>query len=366
MRPSWLYAAGAAVGMAIVGSSFAVLDTLRDYPQAGGQALRYALGAAILIATARGVRPPLVPSRRLALRKGSRDRKCAETAQGGSDPPWLRWPVGRQWVRLALLAASGLAAFNLLVMAAEESMDPGSVGVIVATVPVLLALAGPLQDGRRPERRVVGAAVVVAAGAAAVQGLGGEVTAAGLAAALGALACEAAFSLLAAPLLAPLGPVTVSAWAAVLAVPMLLATGLVLDGPGGLLRVPTAGEALGLAWLAVAVTAIAFVLWYSSVQALGVERTGLLTGVLPVSALVVAALLGTADLTPGRLAGAVLVGAGIAAGLLQRSWKFRPRVTSVSGSWTGPSVASSPGSPPWRCSSPSRRACRASASWRCT
>jgi drug/metabolite transporter (DMT)-like permease len=286
MRPTWLYAAGAAVGMAIVGSSFAVLDTLRDYPQAGGQAARYAVGAVLLLAI------------------------------GGRRLPRL---TARQVGRLALLAASGLAAFNLLVMAAESSMDPGSVGVIVATVPVLLALAGPLQDGRRPERRVVGAAVVVAAGAAVVQGLGGEVTAAGLAAALGALACEAAFSLLAAPLLAPLGAVAVSAWAAILAVPMLLATGLALDGPSKLMRVPTAEEALGLAWLAVGVTAIAFVLWYSAVQALGVERTGLLTGVLPVSALVVAALLGTADLTAGRLAGAVLVGAGIAAGLLARA-----------------------------------------------
>jgi drug/metabolite transporter (DMT)-like permease len=276
--------------MAIVGSSFAVLDTIRDYPQAGGQALRYAVGAMLLLAI------------------------------GGRRLPTIS---ARQAGRLILLAATGLAAFNLLVMAAEESMDPGSVGVIVATVPVLLALAGPLQDGRRPERRVVGAAVVVAAGAAAVQGIGGEVTATGLAAALGALACEAAFSLLAAPLLAPLGAVAVSAWAALLAVPMLLATGLVLDGPGSLLRVPTAEEALGLAWLAVAVTAIAFVLWYSAVQALGVERTGLLTGVLPVSALVVAALLGSAELTPGRLAGAVLVGAGIAAGLLSRTGSFR-------------------------------------------
>ena len=268
MRPSWLYAAGAAVGMAIVGSSFAVLDTLRDYPQAGGQAARYAVGAALLFA--------------LGATKGARPPYSAVDVRG---PGPLTRPGFRQIGRLALLAASGLAAFNLLVMAAEESMDPGSVGVIVATVPVLLALAGPLQDGRRPELRVVGAAVVVAAGAAVVQGLGGELTAAGLAAALGALACEAAFSLLAAPLLAPLGPVAVSAWAALLAVPMLLATGLALDGPDGLLRVPTAGEALGLAWLAVGVTAIAFVLWYSAVQALGVERAGLLTGVLPVSAL---------------------------------------------------------------------------------
>jgi drug/metabolite transporter (DMT)-like permease len=282
---TWLGVAGAAAAMAIVGSSFAVLDTLRGYPASGGQAVRYALAAALLF---------LLAGRRLIP------------------------PTRAQLWRLGLLAATGLAAFNLLILAAEASMDPGSVGVIVAAVPVLLALAGPLQAGRRPERRVVGAAVLVAAGAAVVQGLGGDVTAAGLAAALGALGCEAAFSLLAAPLLRPLGPVAVSAWSTILVVPMLLASGLVIDGPGDLLRVPTVEEALGLAWLAVAVTMVAFVLWYSAVEALGVERTGLLSGVLPVSALLVAALLGRADLTAGRLAGAVLVGAGIAAGFLAR------------------------------------------------
>jgi len=281
--PVWLYAAGAALGMASVGSSFAVLDTLRDYPQSGGQAVRYAAGAVILVVLAGGRLPR---------------------------------PTARQATRLALLAATGLAAFNLLVLAAEASMDPGSVGVIVAAVPVLLALAGPLQEGRRVEPRVLAAAAVVAAGAAAVQGLGGDVTAGGLAAALGALACEAAFSLLAAPLLAPLGPVVVSAWAAILAVPMLVVAGLAIDGPGDALRVPTVQEALGLAWLVIAVTVAAFILWYSAVRALGVERTGLLTGVLPVSALVVAAILGRADLTAGRLAGALLVGGGIAAGLV--------------------------------------------------
>jgi hypothetical protein len=51
---------------------------------------------------------------------------------------------------------------------------------------------------------------------------------------------------------------------------------------------------------------------------------------------VVAALLGTADLTAGRLAGALLVGAGIAAGLIAR-----PAAAGVSAPWTGSSVASS-------------------------
>jgi drug/metabolite transporter (DMT)-like permease len=282
-RRTWLAVAGAAGAMAIVGSSFAVLDTLRSYPGSGGQAVRYAIAAALLFFLAR---------RR------------------------LQRPTARQLARLALLAATGLAAFNLLILAAEESMDPGSVGVIVGSVPVLLALAGPMQAGRRVQPRVLGAAVIVAAGAAAVQGLSGDVSAGGLAAAFGALACEAAFSLLAAPLLRPLGTVAVSAWAAILAVPLLLVSGFAIDGPAGFLELPTRDEALALAWLTIAVTAVAFVLWYSAIQTLGVERTGLLSGVLPVSAMLVAALLGRESLTAGRLGGALAVGAGIAVGLV--------------------------------------------------
>jgi len=137
-------ALAACAGMAAVGSSFAVLNGLRDYPAAGGQALRYAAGAMLLAAFARG-------------RIGR--------------------PTARELVRLALLAATGLAAFNVLVLAAEGSMDPGSVGVVVATVPVLLALAGPLQAGRRPQARLVAAGAIVAVGAATVQGLGGDVSA---------------------------------------------------------------------------------------------------------------------------------------------------------------------------------------------
>jgi drug/metabolite transporter (DMT)-like permease len=270
-------ALAACAGMAAVGSSFAVLDGLRDYPAAGGQALRYALGAVLLTALARG-------------RIGR--------------------PTRAQLVRLALLAATGLAAFNVLVLSAEDSMDPGSVGVVVATVPVLLALAGPLQAGRRPQARLVAAGAFVAVGAATVQGLGGDVTLAGLAAALGALACEAAFSLLAAPLLQTLGPVGVSAWAAALAAPMLA---LLAIGTGGL-PTPTTAEAASLAWLAIVISG-AFVLWYSAIRALGVERTGLFAGVLPVAALFCAAALGDSALTAGRVAGVLAVAAGIAAGL---------------------------------------------------
>jgi drug/metabolite transporter (DMT)-like permease len=285
-RPQLAATVAAVTTMAVLGSSFAVLEELHGYPASGGQALRYAAAAGILAL--------LVPRR-------------------------IRRPTRRQLVQLTLLAASGLAAFNLLVLAAERSMDPASVGVIVAAAPVLLALAGPLQAGRAPQTRVVAAASVVAAGAVVVQGAGGEMTAAGVLAALGALACEAAFSLLAAPLLAPLGPVAVTAWSSALAVPLLLAAGLVFDGPAAMLPTPTAGEALALAWLALAVTPFGFVLWFTAVASLGVDRAGLFLGMLPVFVLLAAAVLGESALTPARAAGALAVGAGISLGLLASS-----------------------------------------------
>jgi drug/metabolite transporter (DMT)-like permease len=266
-----------------VGSSLAVLETIADYPAAGGQALRYALAAALLALV-------------LRRRRGPR-------------------PTARQLGRLALLSATGLAGFNLLVIAAERSMDPASVGVVVATVPIVLAIAAPLQERRRVRLRVLLAAAIVALGAAAVQGVGGDVTLAGLAAAIGALLGEAAFSLVAAPLLPSLGALGVSAWCTALAVPQLLLYGLVVDGPGGALRMPDVDEALVLLYLGAVVTAGCFVLWYTGVRLLGVERAGLLTGAMPAGALLTGALLGHAALSPGRLAGVCAVAAGLAVGM---------------------------------------------------
>ena len=266
-----------------VGSSLALLETIDDYPAAGGQAVRYGLAAVLLALVLRGRRVPR--------------------------------PTGRQLGRLALLAASGLAGFNLLVIAAERSMDPASVGVVVATVPIVLVIAAPLQERRRVRPRVLLAAAVVALGAAAVQGVGGDVTAAGLAAALGALLGEAAFSLVAAPLLPLLGALGVSAWCTALAVPQLLLYGIVADGAGGVLRAPALDEALVLVYLGAVVTAGCFVLWYTGVRLLGVERAGLLTGAMPAGALLTGAVLGSSALSPGRLAGVLAVAGGIAVGM---------------------------------------------------
>lgn len=273
-------ALAATAALAAVGSLVAASDVVEGYPLAAGQALRYSLAAVLLVAIARGRLPRL--SRREAL-------------------------------GLAALAATGLVLFNTFVIEGVRETDPATVGVIVGCVPIVLAVAGPLLERRPIRRRVVTAAAVVAAGAAGVQWADGGITLAGLLLALGALACEAGFSLLAVPYLARLGPLAVSAYACLLAVPMLVAWALVDDG--GRLVAPTAEEMAALAYLGLVVTAGGFVCWYTAVGLLGVERAGLFAGVLPVSALVCSALVGVAAVTTGRVAAVIVVALGITVGV---------------------------------------------------
>jgi drug/metabolite transporter (DMT)-like permease len=183
-------------------------------------------------------------------------------------------------------------------------------------VPVVLAFAGPLLAKRPLSGRVIVAAVVVAAGAAGVQWAGGGITAAGLMLALGALGCEAAFSLLAVPHLARLGPLAVSTYACLFAVPLLAVWSLFADGAS--LPLPDAEQATALAYMALGVTTFGFLAWYSAVGLLGVERAGLFAGVLPVSALVFSAILGVAEITPGRLAAVAVVALGVTLGVRGR------------------------------------------------
>ena len=68
-----------------------------------------------------------------------------------------------------------------------------------------------------------------------------------------------------------------------LATVMFAVLGMAREGPAAVTRL-TRPDWLAVGYLAVAVTAAAFVLWYSSVRRLGASRAGLLTGVAPVAA----------------------------------------------------------------------------------
>ncbi|MEU6807601.1 EamA family transporter [Streptomyces sp. NPDC046831] len=271
------------VGMALVGSSVSVSHALVDAPLFTAQAVRYAAATAILLLLAR----------------------LADTRP-------VR-PRGREWLWLAGLAVTGLVLFNVAVVRGAAHAEPAVIAVAVASVPVILGVLGPLLERRAPSRQVLLAAPVVVAGAVLVQGTG-RTDAAGVAWAALALGCEAAFTLLAVPVLGRHTPWGVSVHASWLGAVLLAVLGVTCEGP------TAAGELTGAQWaavgyLALLVTAVAFVLWYSTVRTVGAGRAGLLAGIAPLAAAAVGTATGTG--VPGSsvwLGIAVVIG-GLIGGL---------------------------------------------------
>lgn len=280
-----LPALAGAAGMVFVGGSVAVSGALADAPMLTVQAARYAVACLLLILFVR------LTGRRLVR------------------------PRGTDWLWLLGVVLTGMLLFNVALVLGSRHAEPAVLGVAVACVPVLLAVAGPLLEGHGPAPRLVAAAVVVTGGAALVQGFG-RTDLIGLFWALLTFACEAGFTLLAVPVLGRHGAFGVSVHACWLAAVVFAAAGLWWEGPAALARLGP-DDVLAGAYLAVAVTAVAFVLWYSCVERIGSARAGLLTGVAPIAAAVAGVTLGGP--VPGAMVwlGVAVVAGGLALG-------FRP------------------------------------------
>lgn len=271
------------VGMVLVGSSVTVSRSLAGAPLFTAQAVRYTAAALILVLLARAAGVP------------------------------LQRPRGREWLWLAGVAATGLVLFNVAVVRGVAHAEPAVIAVAVACAPVLLGAVGPLLERSRPSRRVLLAAPVVVAGAVLVEG-SGRTDAAGVGWAALALACEAGFTLLAVPVLGRHGAWGVSVHAVWMGAVMLAGLAVFTEPPSAVTELGAAQWA-AVGYLAVLVTAVAFLLWYRTVAAVGSGRAGLLTGVAPLAAA------GAGALTGGGVPGApvwlglAVVIAGLAAGL---------------------------------------------------
>ena len=280
----------AAGAVLLIGGSVAASSLLGGYPVLGGQAIRY-LGAGLLLAAWARLRRTPLPR-----------------------------PAGREWAWLAGLAVIGLAGCSVLLIEATRVADPASVGVIIGTAPLVIVIAAAVAVRQRPTGRVLLAAAVVAAGAALAQ-LGGTTglswSGTGLLLSVGALGGAAGSSLLAAPVLPRLGAFAVTIYACGLAGVLLLAAAVVARLAGGppILRPPTATQLAALAYLAVAVTAVVFIAWFAAMKRLGVDRTGLFNGLIPVASLAAVALVGAGTITRLQFLAALTVLVGVIVGL---------------------------------------------------
>ncbi len=280
---SWRAGVSGALGMVFVGGSVAVSGVLADAPLFTAQALRYALACALLVGWAR------------------------LTGRG------LRRPRGAEWLWLGGVAVSGLVVFNVALVYGSRHAEPAALAVAVACVPLALAVVGPVQEGRGPQARVLAAAGVVSAGAAVVEGFG-HADAVGMLWALTVFVCEAGFTLLAVPVLGTHGPVGVSVHTTWIAAVMFGVVALVTEGNSAA-TIFDAGDLLAIAYLAVGVTAVAFILWYSCVHELGAARAGLLTGIAPIAAAAIGAAITGAHPGPAVWSGVTLIAVGLAIGM---------------------------------------------------
>ncbi|MFD3688169.1 EamA family transporter [Nocardiopsis sp. NPDC058631] len=267
-------------GMALLGSSVAVIGATSGLPAFGLQGARYAVAAVAVVVLAR------LLGRRLVFPRGLD----------------VLWVVGG--------ALSGLVGFNIAVVIGTAHAEPAVLGAAVACIPIVLSVAGPLTRGRRPPPRLVAAAVVVSLGAVAVTGWG-TADALGILMALSLIALEAGLTLLGAPALPRMGAWSYTAATAAVAALVFSVLSIMTERAElGLLLGPASLGAV--AYLGVVATALAFVLWFTGVERVGAGSAGLAAGAAAPAAALIGALFGAPLPTLGTWLGMTVIGAGLA------------------------------------------------------
>lgn len=221
----------------------------------------------------------------------------------------------RQALGVALLGATGVAAYNLFFMLGLKEVPAGRASLIVALNPAAtLAGAALFFHERLSARKVIGI-VVALVGAAIVIGRGnplglfaGELGA-GEALILGCVVSWSAFTLIAKRLMAGLSPLVVTAYASLAGTPMLAAA--VAIGGGSFAPRATAAAWGAIAFLGILGTAVAFVWFNDGVRRLGSARAPVFINLVPVAAVALAWLLLDERVDVSMVAGGLLVLAGV-------------------------------------------------------
>lgn len=219
-------------------------------------------------------------------------------------------PLRRRLGAITVLALLDVAGPFVLVAVGERSVPSSLAGMLIATVPILVALlalrfdASERVDGTRVIGLLVGIVgvglvlgVQVAGDARALLGAA-LVLVAGLLYAIASLYYKRAF--------VGEDALGVTTWVFVVSA-VVLAVPAALTAPA---HVPGAGTLAATGALGVACTAVVFVLWYSLIADIGAARATVVTYVNPAVAVVLGALLLGESLSGGGIAGLLLIVAG--------------------------------------------------------
>jgi probable blue pigment (indigoidine) exporter len=221
-------------------------------------------------------------------------------------------PRGGEWGRTAILALFNFGLFFPLLVVAVYRLPGGVAAAVGGLQPLLVAGVAWLVTGRRPHARELAVGVAAVLGVAlVVLRPGAHVDAVGVLAAAGANVSFAVGVVLTKRFPAPSNRLAATGWQLLLGGVLLVPLMAVVEGPPPALTGPNLA---GFAYLSLAATALAFVLWFNGVRRLPTAAPPLLGLAAPVTGAALGwAVLGQ-SLSPLQLAGFALTLAAITYG----------------------------------------------------
>lgn len=212
---------------------------------------------------------------------------------------------------LVLLGLLGHAGYQSLFMAGLARTTAGHSSLIIAMVPLFVGVIGVALGFERPSLWMWVGLVVALAGTFILLRGGGPLslstgTLTGDLLTLAAATCWAGYTVLSRPFLARFSPLRLATLTLLLGLPVIAAS-----AAPGLARLHwravSAGSWAALAYSAVFAVAIAYTIWYTSVQAIGSARTAAFSNLIPIVALLSARALLDEPVGPAQMAGGAVV-----------------------------------------------------------
>ena len=232
----------------------------------------------------------------------------------------------RHWAVLALQALCGVVVFNACLWVGLEGGGAAAAGVFTSATPAVMVLLGVVLFRERPGLRALGGVILCVVGVLAARDAFGIGSSAGTSAGSGsgaawspsgsdalllaAVAGESLFLLALKWLPAWLTPLEAARRITMLGFFMVLPWALWSFDPSAALGAG-AGAWLAVAALGVLVTAGGYVLWFRGVGSASASQAAVITGLMPVSAVLSSWLLSGAAPTGGQTLGCLAVGLGI-------------------------------------------------------
>jgi drug/metabolite transporter (DMT)-like permease len=225
----------------------------------------------------------------------------------------VRWPRPEQRDVLLLIAQAGAGSvgYTVFLISGMKLASAADAGVIAGTLPAVSALVAMLVLGERPAPSLIGAIVLATSGVLVCTVHIEDLTAsrvassvAGNALVFAAIICEALFILLNRKLRTPVAALPLSALMSGLG----FAVAIVPASFEQAWRLPfDAGALAGVVYYALVPTVGGFVLWYAGAAQITGAESGLMTALVPVSAVAMAALLLHEPVSSAQLAGVACV-----------------------------------------------------------